>query len=74
MTDEEREKELEQMAADMEQAAAVLNRVVPQLKATMRYMDLSDTVMARLMNAQIELDNAIERYVAMHNEWIAASA
>jgi hypothetical protein len=58
----------------MEQAAVLLNRLVPQLKVTMHYIDVPEQIMGPLFNAQIELDNAIERYVAMHEEWVEASA
>ena len=52
MTDEQK-AELEQLAADMEQAVAFLRQVNAALRKTLDYKDVGESTMERLVDAQI---------------------
>jgi hypothetical protein len=67
MNDEQAE-ELAKMATDMEQAIVLIEKINVALKRTMDYRDLDEHLMSRLVNAQNDLQNTIERYSRIHEE------
>jgi hypothetical protein len=69
----EKGNELSKMTADMIQASILLNCLVQKLEATKQYRDVPEQIMDLPVDAQEELDTAIERYCAAHDDWVAAS-
>jgi hypothetical protein len=65
--------ELVPAAHDAEQARTLLLNITRALRNTMDRMPVEEDIMTEWVNAEIDLDNAIEQYLAMRNKWVPQS-